>query len=220
MAAAIASLKRLQFKVGGVRDFKPLGIDLGGKAAPVRLHRGGRPEGRPGLPLEEASRRVRRRHPGPQSQRRHGGLPLDEHADGARSAACSSTANRRSRGTSTGRSRSPGRARHPSSPAARPRPARVLRRPALRGPARLALALGGRRAPAYKTSSTPSPTVSTPFGPITYPDRITIVSTEFAEARVRRSGSGHSAMMRFLGAAGIAEDERECTAMRGCACGM
>jgi hypothetical protein len=43
----------------------------------------------------------------------------------------------------------------------------------------LALAIGGRnRAPA-RLALDAQPTVSTPFGPITYPGRVTIVSTEF-----------------------------------------
>src|SRR5512137_2201237 len=33
MASVIASLKQLQFKLSGVRNFKLLGVDLGGKAA-------------------------------------------------------------------------------------------------------------------------------------------------------------------------------------------
>ncbi|HDT13746.1 MAG TPA: hypothetical protein ENO03_05240 [Candidatus Aminicenantes bacterium] len=43
----------------------------------------------------------------------------------------------------------------------------------------LALALGGRDRTATKIALDARPTVSTPFGPIAYPDRITIVSTEF-----------------------------------------
>jgi len=43
----------------------------------------------------------------------------------------------------------------------------------------LALSLGGKNRSATKIVLDAQPTVSTPFGPITYPDRITIVSTEF-----------------------------------------
>lgn len=43
----------------------------------------------------------------------------------------------------------------------------------------LALALGGKNRTAARISLDAQPTVSTPAGPITYPGRITIVSTEF-----------------------------------------
>ena len=43
----------------------------------------------------------------------------------------------------------------------------------------LALSLGGKNRSATKIALDAQPTVSTPFGPMTYPNRITIVSTEF-----------------------------------------
>ena len=43
----------------------------------------------------------------------------------------------------------------------------------------LALAIGGRSGSASRLSLDALPTVTTPFGPITYPNRITIVSHEF-----------------------------------------
>jgi hypothetical protein len=43
----------------------------------------------------------------------------------------------------------------------------------------LALALGGRSGSPTRIALDAQPTVSTPFGPITYPGRLTIVSTEF-----------------------------------------
>ncbi len=43
----------------------------------------------------------------------------------------------------------------------------------------LALAIGGRRGTASRLSLDTLPTVTTPFGPITYPNRITIVDKEF-----------------------------------------
>jgi hypothetical protein len=43
----------------------------------------------------------------------------------------------------------------------------------------LALAIGGRTGSPARLSLDAQPTVSTPLGPITYPGRVTIVSTEF-----------------------------------------
>jgi len=43
----------------------------------------------------------------------------------------------------------------------------------------LALAIGGKNGTAARIALDAQPTVSTPLGPITYPSRITIVSTEF-----------------------------------------
>jgi hypothetical protein len=43
----------------------------------------------------------------------------------------------------------------------------------------MALAIGGRNGSAARLSLDAQPTVSTPVGPITYPGRITIVSTDF-----------------------------------------
>lgn len=43
----------------------------------------------------------------------------------------------------------------------------------------LALAIGGRSGSAARLSLDAQPTVSTPLGPITYPGRLTIISTEF-----------------------------------------
>jgi len=43
----------------------------------------------------------------------------------------------------------------------------------------LALAIGGKSRSAMRISLDAQPTVSTPLGPITYPNRVTIVSTEF-----------------------------------------
>jgi hypothetical protein len=43
----------------------------------------------------------------------------------------------------------------------------------------LALAIGGRAGSPARLSLDAQPTVSTPLGPITYPGRVTIVSTEF-----------------------------------------
>lgn len=43
----------------------------------------------------------------------------------------------------------------------------------------LALAIGGRRGNPARLSLDALPTVTTPFGPITYPNRITIGDKEF-----------------------------------------
>ncbi|HMA54053.1 MAG TPA: hypothetical protein VKT17_06300, partial [Acidobacteriota bacterium] len=43
----------------------------------------------------------------------------------------------------------------------------------------MALAIGGRNGSPARLSLDAQPTVSTPLGPITYPGRLTIVSTEF-----------------------------------------
>jgi hypothetical protein len=43
----------------------------------------------------------------------------------------------------------------------------------------LALAIGGRNGSPARLSLDAQPTVSTPLGPIAYPGRLTIVSTEF-----------------------------------------
>jgi len=43
----------------------------------------------------------------------------------------------------------------------------------------MALAIGGRNGTPARLSLDAQPTVSTPFGPITYPGRVTIISTDF-----------------------------------------
>jgi hypothetical protein len=180
MAAAVASLKRLRFKVDGVRDFKLLGIDLGAKAGLADLSAGD------ALKALQAYRSRK--------------LPVEFVVDivavnpndgsgGSRRAVSTLTGLEcrlliDGQPTVTGNIDRP--VEIPGTGEASVVPLRLgldlleffgdRRYEDLLG---LALALGGRERSAARISLDAQPTVSTPFGPITYPDRITIVSTEF-----------------------------------------
>lgn len=180
MASAIASLKKLQFKVDGVRDFKLLGIDLGGKAALADFTAGD------ALKAVQAYRSRK--------------LPVEFVVDVLAVNPNDGTGgSRRSASTLTGlecrllidgRPTVTGNIDRPFEiPGTGERSVVPLRLSLdlleFFGDRRyedllgLALALGGKQRSAAKIALDAQPTVSTPFGPITYPDRITIVSTEF-----------------------------------------
>ena len=180
MAAALASLKKLQFKVDGVRDFKLLGIDLGGKAALTDFTAG------------DALKAV-------QSYRSRK-LPVEFVVDVLAVNPNDGTGgSRRSASTLTGlecrllidgKPTVTGNIDRPFEIPGTGEQSVVPLRLSLDlleffGDRRyedllgLALALGGKQRSAAKIALDAQPTVSTPFGPITYPDRITIVSTEF-----------------------------------------
>ena len=180
MASVIASLKKLQFKVDGVRDFKLLGIDLGGKAALSDFTAG------------DALKAV-------QSYRSRK-LPVEFVVDilavnpndgtgGSRRSASTLTA-LECRLLIDGKPTVTGNIDRPIDIPGTGEQSVVPLRLSLDlleffGDRRyedilgLALALGGKQRSAAKIALDAQPTVSTPFGPITYPDRITIVSTEF-----------------------------------------
>ena len=180
MASVIASLKKLQFKVDGVRDFKLLGIDLGGKAALSDFTAG------------DALKAV-------QSYRSRK-LPVEFVVDilavnpndgtgGSRRSASTLTA-LECRLLIDGQPTVTGNIDRPIDIPGTGEQSVVPLRLSLDlleffGDRRyedilgLALALGGKQRSAAKIALDAQPTVSTPFGPITYPDRITIVSTEF-----------------------------------------
>ncbi|MCU0244013.1 MAG: hypothetical protein MUE80_04570 [Acidobacteria bacterium] len=180
MAAALASLKKLQFKVDGVRDFKLLGIDLGGKAALADFSAG------------DALKAI-------QSYRSRK-LPVEFVVDIlAVNPNDGSGGSRRSASTLTalecrllidGKPTVTGNIDRPFEIPGTGQESVVPLRLSLDlleffGDRRyedllgLALALGGKQRSPAKIALDAQPTVSTPFGPITYPDRITIVSTEF-----------------------------------------
>ena len=180
MAAALASLKKLQFKVDGVRDFKLLGIDLGGKAALTDFTAG------------DALKAV-------QSYRSRK-LPVEFVVDVLAVNPNDGTGgSRRSASTLTGLECRLLIDGEPTVTGNIDRPFEIpgtgqgsvvplrlsldlleffgdRRYEDLLG---LALALGGKQRSPARIALDAQPTVSTPFGPITYPDRITIVSTEF-----------------------------------------
>lgn len=180
MAAALASLKKLHFKVDGVRDFKLLGIDLGGKAALTDFTAG------------DALKAV-------QSYRSRK-LPVEFVVDVLAVNPNDGTGgSRRSASTLTGLECRLLIDGEPTVTGNIDRPFEIpgtgqgsvvplrlsldlleffgdRRYEDLLG---LALALGGKQRSPARIALDAQPTVSTPFGPITYPDRITIVSTEF-----------------------------------------
>lgn len=180
MASVIASLKKLQFKVDGVRDFKLLGIDLGGKAALSDFTAGD------ALKAVQAYRSRK--------------LPVEFVVDVLAVNPNDGTGgSRRSASTLTGlecrllidgKPTVTGNIDRPFEIPGTGQESVVPLRLSLDlleffGDRRyedllgLALALGGKQRSAAKIALDAQPTVSTPFGPITYPDRITIVSTEF-----------------------------------------
>ena len=180
MAAVIASLKKLQFKVGGVRDFKLLGSDLGGKAALSDFTAGD------ALKAVQAYRSRK--------------LPVEFVVDvlavnpndgtGGSRRTASTLTGLECRLLIDGEPTVTGNIDRPFEIPGTGEESVVPLRLSLDlfeffGDRRyedllgLALALGGRRRSPAKIALDAQPTVSTPFGPITYPDRITIVSTEF-----------------------------------------
>jgi len=180
MASVLANLKRLQFKVSGVRDFRLLGLDLGGKTKISDF------TAMDALRLVDSYRAKR--------------LPVDFVVDvlavnpndgtGGTTKTTSTLTGLECRllidnqPTVTGNIDNP--IEIPGTGQESVIPIRISldlfeffgdkRYEDLLG---LALAIGGRSRSAARISLDAQPTVSTPLGPVTYPGRITIVSTEF-----------------------------------------
>lgn len=180
MASAIAGLKRLQFKLGAVRDFRLLGLDIGGKS---KL---GDFSALDGLRLVESFRTKK--------------LPVDFVVDVLAVNPNDGTGGtRQSTSTLTGlecrlliddKPTVTGNIDQPLEIPGTGREAVIPIRISLDlleffGDKRyedliqMALAIGGRDRSPARLSLDAQPTVSTPIGPITYPGRITIISTEF-----------------------------------------
>lgn len=179
MASVLASLKRLQFKLSGVHGFKLLGVDLGGKAGIGDLSVA------EGLQALQAYRSRK--------------LPVEFVVDVVAVNPNDGTGgSRRSASTLTGlecrllidgRPTVTGNIDKPFEIPGTGQETVVPLRLSLDlleffGDQRyedllgLALAIGGRNRTPARLALDAQPTVSTPLGPITYPDRITIVSTE------------------------------------------
>lgn len=179
MASVLASLKKLQFKLSGVHDFKLLGVDLGGKAGIGDLSVA------EGLQALQAYRSRK--------------LPVEFVVDVVAVNPNDGTGgSRRSASTLTGlecrllidgRPTVTGNIDKPFEIPGTGQETVVPLRLSLDlleffGDRRyedllgLALAIGGRNRTPARLALDAQPTVSTPLGPITYPDRITIVSTE------------------------------------------
>jgi hypothetical protein len=180
MASVLANLKRLQFKVGGVRDFRLLGLDLGGKTKISDF------AAMDALRLVESYRAKK--------------LPVDFVVDvlavnpndgtGGTTKTTSTLTGLECRllidnqPTVTGNIDNP--VEIPGTGQESVIPIRISldlleffadrRYEDVLG---LALAIGGRTRTPARLSLDAQPTVSTPLGPITYPGRITIVSAEF-----------------------------------------
>jgi len=180
MASVLANLKRLQFKLNGVRDFRLLGLDLSGKAKISDF------AAMDALRLVDSYRSKR--------------LPVDFVVDvlavnpndgtGGTTKTTSTLTGLEfrllidSQPTVTGNIDEP--VEIPGTGQESVIPIRISldlfeffgdkRYEDLLG---LALAIGGRSRSAARISLDAQPTVSTPVGPITYPGRITIVSTDF-----------------------------------------
>jgi hypothetical protein len=180
MASVIASLKHLQFKLSGVRDFKLLGVELGGKAAlsdftamdafkALQAYQSRK------LPVEFVLDVL--------------ALNPNDGTGGSRKSTTTLTGLEcrlliDGKPTITGNIEKPFEI--PGTGQESVIPMRLSldlleffgdqRYDDLMG---LALSLGGKNRSATKIALDAQPTVSTPYGPITYPNRITIVSTEF-----------------------------------------
>lgn len=180
MASVIASLKQLRFKLSAVHDFKLLGIDLSGKSAISDF------TAMDGIKAFQAY----------QSRK----LPVEFVVDVLAINPNDGTAgSRKSASTLTGlecrllidgRPTVTGNIDKPFEIPGTGQETVVPMRLSLNlleffGEQRyedlvgLALSLGGKERSTAKIALDAQPTVSTPFGPITYPDRITIVSTDF-----------------------------------------
>jgi len=180
MASVIASLKQLKFKISGVRDFRLLGIDLGGKAALTDFS---------AMDAVKALQAYREKR-----------LPVDFVLDIVAVNPNDGTAgSRKSVSTLTGlecrllidgKPTVTGNIDQPFEIPGTGQETLVPMRLSLdlleffadqryEDLVGLALALGGRERTPAKIALDAQPTVSTPFGPITYPNRITIVSTDF-----------------------------------------
>lgn len=180
MASVIVSLKQLRFKLSGVRDFRLLGIDIGGKAALGDFN---------ALDAYKAVQAFQTRK-----------LPVEfvlevlavnpNDGTGGSRKSTSTLTGLECRLLIDGKPTVTGNIDRPFDIPGTGQESVVPLRLSLDlleffGDRRyedlmeLALTLGGRDRKATKIALDAQPTVSTPFGPITYPDRITIVSTEF-----------------------------------------
>jgi hypothetical protein len=180
MAAALANLQRLKFKLSGVRDFRLLGIDIGGKA---RL---GDFSALDAVKLVQsyASRK----------------LPVDFVVDvvavnpndgtGGTRKTTSTLTGLECRLLLDGQPTVVGNIDQPIEIPGTGQESVIPLRLSLdlleffagkqyEDLVQLALAIGGRNKTPARIALDAQPTVSTPVGPITYPGRITIVSTEF-----------------------------------------
>jgi len=180
MASVIANLKQLQFKLSGIRDFRLLGVDIGGKAAlsdfsamdaykAVQAYQSNK------LPVEFVLDVL--------------AINPNDGTGGSRKSTSTLTGLEcrlliEGKPTVTGNIDEPFEI--PGTGQESVIPMRLSmdlfeffsdRR--YDDIMALALSLGGKNRSATKIVLDAQPTVSTPFGPITYPDRITIVSTEF-----------------------------------------
>ncbi len=180
MASVIANLKHLQFKLSGVRDFRLLGVDIGGKAALSDFS------------AMDAYKAVQ----GYQSKKLPVEFVLDVLAINPNDGTGGS---RKSTSTLTGlecrllidgKPTVTGNIDEPFEIPGTGQESVIPMRLSMDlfeffsdrrydDLMALALSLGGKNRSATKIVLDAQPTVSTPFGPITYPDRITIVSTEF-----------------------------------------
>lgn len=180
MASVIASLKQLQFKLSGVRDFKLLGLDLSGKAGIGDF------SAMDGLKALQAY----------QSKK----LPVEFVIDilavnpndgtGGSRKSTSTLTGLECRLLIDGKPTVTGDIDQPFEIPGTGQEAVVPMRISLdlfeffadrryEDLLGLALAIGGKNRSPAKIALDAQPTVSTPLGPITYPNRITIVSTEF-----------------------------------------
>lgn len=180
MASVIANLKQLQFKLSGVRDFRLLGVDIGGKAALSDFS------------AMDAYKAVQ----GYQSKKLPVEFVLDVLAINPNDGTGGS---RKSTSTLTGlecrllidgKPTVTGNIDEPFEIPGTGQESVIPMRLSMDlfeffsdrrydDMMALALSLGGKNRSATKIVLDAQPTVSTPFGPITYPNRITIVSTEF-----------------------------------------
>ena len=180
MASALANLQRLQFKIGAVRDFRLLGIDVGGK---TKLGDFGTADA-----LRVVQSYSSKKLPVSFVLDLLAVNPNDGSGGTARTASTLTALECRllidGRPTVTGNIDSP--MEIPGTGQESVVPVRLsLDLFEFFGDKRyedlvaLALAIGGRGGSPARLSLDAQPTVSTPLGPIVYPGRLTIVSTEF-----------------------------------------
>jgi hypothetical protein len=180
MAAALANLQRLKFKLSGVRDFRLLGIDIGGK---TRIS---------DFSVLDAGKLVQS-----YTSRK---LPVDFVVDvlavnpndgtGGTRQTTSTLTGLECRLLIDGQPTVVGNIDRPIEIPGMGQESVIPIRLSLdlfeffagqqyEDILNLALAIGGRNRTAARLALDAQPTVSTPAGPITYPGRITIISTEF-----------------------------------------
>lgn len=180
MASALANLQRLRFKIGDVRDFRLIGIEIAGKS---RLSDFG-----PADLLNVAQSYATKKLPASFVLDVLAVNPNDGTGGTTRTASTLTSLECRllidGQPTVTGNIDSP--MEIPGTGQETVIPLRLSidlydffagkRYEDLVG---LALAIGGRNGSASRLALDAQPTVSTPLGPITYPGRVTILSTEF-----------------------------------------